>query len=102
MVGLPTQMLRRTEGGENMFKVQKKDGTLEDFDRSKIINGVVKAGGSAEDGEKVAVAVEAWLPTAAVAGTVQAMAIRDKGLAVLRAVNPTAAASFEAYKKSVV
>ncbi len=83
-----------------MFKVQKKDGSLEDFDRGKITGGVIKAGGSAEDAEKVAAEVEAWLPTVAVEGVVKSTDIRTKGLGALQTVNPTVAASFESYKKA--
>ena len=82
-----------------MFKFQKKDGTLEDFNRNKIVNGVLKAGGTSEDAEKVAAGVEAWLPTAAVNGTVNFLDVRNKGLEILSTVNPIVAASFKAYKK---
>ncbi|PIS14589.1 hypothetical protein COT64_01710 [Candidatus Shapirobacteria bacterium CG09_land_8_20_14_0_10_39_12] len=82
-----------------MFKVQKKDGVQEDFDRNKLVSGVMKAGGTAEEAEQVAVAIEAWLPTVAVDSVVNSADIRVKGLEVLRTVNPTAAASFESYKK---
>lgn len=84
-----------------MFKVQKKDGTQEDFDRSKIVNGVIKAGCTPEEAEKVALEIESWLPTAAVNGVVQSRAIRTKGLEVLRTINPTVAADFESYKKPI-
>ena len=84
-----------------MFQVRKKDGSLQPFDRSKVINGVIKAGGTPEDGEKVAVEIEAWLPTAAVENIVDSFAIRTKGLEVLKTVNPAAAASFESYQKPV-
>lgn len=82
-----------------MFQVRKKDGSVEDFDRNKIVNGVTRAGGTPEDAEKVASEIEAWLPTAAVEGVVSSSDIRVKGLEALRSVNPTVAASFEAYKK---
>lgn len=82
-----------------MYKVQKKDGSLEDFDRSKIVNGVIKAGGTAEDAEKVALGIEAWLPTVAQNGVVKSTDIRTKGLEVLQTVNPAIAASFESYQK---
>lgn len=85
-----------------MYKVQKKDGSLQDFDRAKIVGGVVSAGGSAEDAERVATEVEAWLATAAVNGVVNSADLRNKGLEVLRTVNPTVAASYEAYKKPTV
>lgn len=82
-----------------MFKVQKKDGTLEDFDRNHIITGIMKAGGTTEEAEKVAAALEEWAPSAAVSGVIQSSAIRVKGLEVLQTVNPVVAATFEAYKK---
>jgi len=82
-----------------MHQVQKKDGSLENFDRNKIVNGVVKAGGSAEEAEKVAAAIEAWLPTVAGAGVVTSTQIRAKVLEVLRTVNPTVATNFENYQK---
>ena len=82
-----------------MYKVQKKDGTLEDFDKQKIVNGVMKAGASQEDGQKIADAIEAWLPEAAKDNVVNSMDIRTKGLEVLKSVNPKVAAQFESYKK---
>jgi transcriptional regulator NrdR family protein len=82
-----------------MYKVQKKDGSLEDFDKQKIIGGVVKAGASVEDAQKVADAIEAWLPVAAKENVVNSMDIRVKGLEVLKSVNPDVAAQFETFKK---
>lgn len=84
-----------------MFQVKKKDGSLQPFDRSKIINGVIKAGGNPEDGEKVAVEIETWLPTAAVDGVVNSTDIRVKGLEALRTVNSPVAANFESFQKSI-
>lgn len=80
-------------------KVQKKDGRLEDFDRNKVLNGVVKSGATPQQAEEVTKQVEAWLSTAAVGGVVSSMAIRNKVLEVLRGINPVAAASFESYQK---
>ena len=82
-----------------MYKVQKKDGSMEDFDRQKIVSGVMKAGGTQEDAEKVADEVEAWLPSAAKDNVVSALDIRTKGLEVFRTVNPTAAQTFESFQK---
>jgi len=81
-----------------MFQVQKRDGRLEDFDRNKVVGGVLKAGGSNDDAEKVTAAIETWLPTAAINGVVKAEDLGAKGLEVLRTVNPAAAAAFEAYR----
>jgi len=82
-----------------MYKVQKKDGSLEDFDRSKIVNGLTKAGATAEEAEKVAAEIDAWLPTAAADNVVNSLDIRVKGLDTLKTVNPEIAAKFEDYQK---
>ena len=83
-----------------MYKVQKKDGSLEDFDRTKITGSLVKAGATVEEAEKVAVEVDAWLPTVAVDGVVNSLDIRIKGLDVLKMVNPEIAAKFDEFKKA--
>lgn len=81
-----------------MYKFMKKDGTLEDFDRNKIVGGVVKAGGTPEEAERVASAIEAWLPAAA-ASVVKSQDVRTKVLEILGTVNPATVASFETYQK---
>jgi len=81
-----------------MYKFMKKDGSLEDFDRNKIVAGVIKAGASPEDAEKVAAAVEAGLPADA-AVPVKYLDVRAKVLEVLGTVNPTAATAFATYQK---
>jgi len=80
-------------------KVKKKDGILEDFNRSKIINGLLKSGATAQEAESLAGQVETWAQTTAVGGVVEAGAIRGEVLRLLRTANPGAAANFEAYKK---
>jgi transcriptional regulator NrdR family protein len=82
-----------------MYKVQKKDGHLEDFDRSKIIDGLVRAGTTVKEAEKVATDIDAWLPTIAVDNIVNSLDIRVKGLDLLKIVNPKIAARFEDYQK---
>jgi transcriptional regulator NrdR family protein len=84
-----------------MFKVQKKDGRLEDFDRNKIISGLVKSGTTPPEAEDITSQVEAWLPTVAVGGTVKTLDIREKVLELLRLADPTAADNFENYQKPV-
>lgn len=82
-----------------MYKVQKKDGTLEEFDKNKILNGVVKAGASMEDAQKILEGIEAWLPKAQVNGIVKSVDIRTKGLEILEVVNPDIAKGFRTYQK---
>jgi len=83
-----------------MFKVQKKDGQLEDFDRNHVFQSVVKAGGTNEEAEKITAEVEAWLPGAVVAGVIPTQAIREKVLELLRPLNPVVAGDFEVFKKT--
>ncbi len=83
------------------IKVQKKDEILQDFDRSKVISGVVKAGVSTDQAGSVASQIEAWVQSAAVDGVVKSNDIRAKVLEILQSTNPAAAAKFGAYKKGV-
>ncbi len=83
------------------IKVQKKDGRLEDFDRSKVSGGVMKSGATPEQAETVASQVETWAQTVAANGVISAAEIRAKALEILRAVNPEAAGAFETYQKTV-
>lgn len=82
-----------------LYKVKKKDNSLEDFDRNKIVQGIIKAGGSVSDAEYVATQIEASLPTTAVNGVIKSLDICNKVLESLRLVNPTVAKNFESYKK---
>lgn len=84
------------------LKVQKKDGVIEDFDRNKIVNGIVKSSGTPEQAENIAGQIEAWANAAAVDGTIKAIDIKTKLLELLGAVNPVAKANFENYQKPTV
>lgn len=81
------------------IKVQKRNGRLEDFDRKKVSDGVVKSGASSEEAETITTQVETWVQGVAVDGVVKSSDLRAKVLELLRSVNPEAAASFEVYKK---
>ena len=82
------------------MQVQKKDGSFEDFDRSKISGGVVKAGGTLDQGEAIATQVENWAQEAVVEGVVRASDIRTKVTELFQAANPEAGAAFGSYQKS--
>lgn len=83
------------------MKVQKKDGSLEDFDRNKIVSGIVKSGGTPEQTEDIASQIETWAAGAAVNGVIKTLDIKSKLLELLGGVNPAAKASFENYQKPV-
>ena len=61
-----------------MYQVQKKDGSLVDFDQNKIVTGVLKAGGTQENAQKIAADVETWLPTIAINNVVKTSDLRNK------------------------
>ena len=82
-----------------MLKVQKRDGSLQDFDRRKVIVGALKAGATNGEAEKLADEIESWLASASVYGVIKSQAIRTKGLQLLKTINPTVGASFEFYHK---
>ncbi len=84
-----------------MYKVQKKDGRLQDFDRDKLFNSILRSGGSREEAEKVTTTVESWLPGAVVSGVITSSAIREKVIETLRMLNPTVCGDYEAFKKQV-
>lgn len=82
-----------------MYQVQKKNGSLVDFDQNKIITGILRAGGTQENAQKIAADIEAWLPTVTVNNMVKTSDLRSKVIEELRTVNPTAAVNFESYQK---
>ena len=81
------------------IKVEKKDGQQEDFDRSKVSSGAIKAGASIEQAESIIGQVETWVKTTAVNGVVKSSDIRTKVLELLQSANPEAAAKYGAYRK---
>lgn len=83
---------------ENL-KIRKNDGRMEDFDRNKVIRGVVVSGATAEQAEDIATQVEEWAKSMP-GGVVKSADVRTKVLSILHSVNPTAATAFETYRKS--
>lgn len=81
------------------LKVQKKDGSIEDFDRAKIKNGIISSGATEEQAESITTQIEAWAPSVAMDGVVKALDIKTKLLELLGGVNPVAKTSFENYKR---
>lgn len=83
-----------------MYKIVKKDGSIEDFDGNKIVDAVVKAGGDEELAELVAADVEAWVATAADSEELPTSELRSKIISVLKSKNEKVAETFESYRKS--
>jgi len=81
------------------MKVEKRNGSLQDFDRSKLEASLVGAGASEADAQKIAVDVEAWAKAKAVNDVVKSQAMRDKVISVLRVSHPQVAESYMSYTK---
>lgn len=84
-----------------MFKIKKRDGRFQDFDRYKVIHGIIKAGATEGEAQKAAGLVESWLPSAAINGVVDSQDIRYKVMEILRTINPKVGKSFEYYRKPI-
>jgi len=83
-----------------MYKVLKKDGQVENFDWGKIRGVLEKAGAGNQEVERVCIEVEEWLNTVADEnGTIRSYDLHVKVLEVLKKINPTAGAAFEAFRK---
>jgi len=81
------------------LQVEKKNGQLQPFDKSKIAAGLIRSGTSVEEAENVASQVEAWAQTSAVNGVIKSLDLRAKILEVLKTVNEAVAIAFENYQK---
>lgn len=81
------------------LKVEKKDGSQEEFKDSKIVGGIVMSGGGAEEAKNIASKVVEWALENNEGGVVKTSDIRVKVLELLKEANPEAADAFEAYKR---
>lgn len=81
------------------MQIQKRDGSLEDFDQSKISSGLVKAGATLDQAETIASQAVTWAQGAAVEGVLRASEVKTKVVELLQAANPEAAVVFEAFRK---
>jgi transcriptional regulator NrdR family protein len=82
-----------------VVRVQKKDGSFQDWDKNKILNAVAKVGLSAEDTESVASLVESWVIKNAVNNTIKSEEIRTKIVQLLSVIDTKASQAFDTYKK---
>ncbi len=80
-------------------KVEKKDGSTEDFNMGKLTSSMTKAGASKDEANDIAEKVRSWI-TELTKDVVKTSEIRTKILELLRPVNGEAATAYENYKKS--
>ncbi|OGD08980.1 hypothetical protein A2397_05805 [Candidatus Amesbacteria bacterium RIFOXYB1_FULL_44_23] len=83
-----------------VYKILKKDGSIQDFDWSKVISGAINSGATQEEADKLATAVESWLSVAADCdGMIKSYDLHVKVIEELKQINAKVAESFEAFKK---
>lgn len=80
-------------------KIQKKDGTLQDYNRTKLLLSMMRAQASPNEAEQALSSVESWLSQLSVQ-SVNAQEIHLKVAEVLKGLNPQAAENYEIYRKS--
>jgi len=80
-------------------KIQKKDGTLENYDRAKLLLSMVRAQATPDQAETALSQVESWL-TQSKQESVSTKEVHDKVVEILKGINPHAAQGYEIYRKS--
>jgi transcriptional regulator NrdR family protein len=87
-----------SSSGAGAMNVEKRDGTVEAFDRSKVVRSCASAGATPEQCEMIATGIEQWMSNANGA-PVKSTEIRDRVIEALRTESPDTASAFEAYVK---
>ncbi len=83
-----------------MLQIQKQDGSLQDYDRRKLLTSLIRAQATPEQAMQVTTEIESWL-IAQNTPMVKSDDIKSRILEDLNKVNPDAAHAYEAYKKAV-
>ena len=83
----------------NKIKIKKRDGSLEDFDQTKIARVVIAAGLTHEQGQRLAAEITNWAQTNS-NSSITSLQIRDKVIEELQKLNPNAADLYTWYEKT--
>lgn len=86
-------------GGNGSMLVEKKDGSTEAFDRSKVLKSCTAAGCGPDQAEMIAGKIEEWCHGEMASGSIKTSAIREKVLEHMRMENPDAAGKYDTYTK---
>lgn len=81
------------------LQVEKRDGTKEQYQTTKVRGSLMMAGASVEEAEDITTKISEWARANAKEGVVKTAAIRAKVIELLKETNTDAADSYEAYKK---
>lgn len=81
------------------MQVEKRDGSLQEFDRNKLKGGLMSAGLADEDAESLTVDVEAWMEDVAEDDTVASQAIWEKVVDELEYLDPDVAEKYRGFRE---
>ncbi len=81
------------------FKVQKRNGSIEDYDSNKILRVVIAAGLTQNEAEKLVKLVNDWLKGKS-EPQITSVQIRDRIIVEIQKINKNAANKFIWYEKS--
>ena len=82
-----------------MFKVIKRDGSIQDFDKSKVMDGILKSGASMEVAEAVALDVEAVFSDKTDEDKVSYLDIKAEVVNSLESKDPDCVQKYASYQK---
>ena len=80
-------------------KVQKRDGSSEDYSYDKLLASMTKAGVPLDQAEPLAKDVETWLMEKSKEGSVTSIEVRDKVYQSMKDSFPAEADVYQAFKK---
>lgn len=83
-----------------VIKVQKKDGTFQDWDKNKVLNSVAQVGLSPVETDAVSSLIESWVIKNATGDVIRSEDVKAKVIELLTVINPSASQAFAAYKKA--
>ena len=81
------------------MQVKKRDGRVQEFERSKLKGSLVSAGLTDENAESLVADVEVWMEGAAEEGVVDSQAIWEKVVEELEVLDPDAAEAYESFRE---
>ena len=80
------------------MKIKKREGDLQDFDRTKVYRSVLAAGASQEETNVITDQVQNWIESLN-EEVISTETIKNKVIVLLEAQNPVVAQTYQNYKK---
>lgn len=82
-----------------IIRVEKKDGTTQDWELHKVVNSLAACGVPASETENIGPLIESWVTRNTQNQTIKSEKIRAKVVELLKVIYPQAASAYESYKK---